>query len=240
MGVDLIFFEMMCRAAHETRGGTACSAGYPDMLVKEEVLTKALGADVVKKLPVRQDSRGIVGWHGVGGMMDRIYDSHSVFGALGYQLDVIDIHAVRGGEIILDLNYPLPADFSRTYDLLLDTGTIEHCFNIGQAAANLAAMVKQDGFIIQGLPFNMYNHGFYNINPTWFHDFFPDNGFEILYLQGAIDWLTAPKFFDLPPFARFREAPLNAGIYVVARRREVKPIKFPMQRKYRVSPGLGT
>ncbi|MGH6693484.1 MAG: hypothetical protein ACREF4_22690, partial [Gammaproteobacteria bacterium] len=123
-------------------------------------------------------------------------------------------------------------------DLLLDTGTIEHCFNIGQAAVNLATLVKQGGFIIQGLPFNMYNHGFYNINPTWFHDFFPDNGFEIVFLKGATDWLTAPKVFDLPPFSRFNEAPPNAGIYVVARRVEVKPIKFPVQRKYQVNPGL--
>jgi hypothetical protein len=240
MGVDLIFFDMMCQTARETSGGSACSAGYPDMLVREAVLAKALGADVVRKLPTRRDSSGIISWHGVNKMMDKIYDSHSVFAALGYELDVIDSHPVRGGEIILDLNHPLPAGFSRTYDLVLDTGTIEHCFNIGQSAVNLATLVKQGGFIVQGLPFNMFNHGFYNINPTWFHDFYPDNGFEIMFLQGATDWLTAPKLFDPPPFARFSEAPRNAGIYVVARRREVKPITFPIQRKYRTNPGLGT
>lgn len=101
-GVDLLFFEMMCRAAHETRGSAACSAGYPDMLVNEAVLAKALGVDVVRNLPLRKDSSGIVSWHRVGGMMDRVYDSHGVFSALGYQLDVIDIHPVRGGETIID------------------------------------------------------------------------------------------------------------------------------------------
>lgn len=239
MGVDLIFFEMIRRAASETRGGIACSAGYPDMLVPEAVMSNALGADVVRRMPTREDSGGIIAWHGVGTMMNRVHDSRSVFAALGYELDVIDIHPVRGGETIIDLNYPLPADFSRTYDLVLDTGTCEHCFNIGQAALNLASLVKQGGFIIQGLPFNMFNHGFYNVNPTWFHDFYPANGFEILFLQGATDWLTESKLFDLPPYARFNDAPQNAGIYVVARRREVRPITFPVQHKYQVNPGLG-
>ena len=218
MGVDPIFFDMICRAAHETRGGIACSFGYPDMLVSEAVMSSALGADLVRRMQMREDSGGIIAWHGVGDMMNRIYDSRSVFAALGYKLDVIDMHPVRDSETIIDLNYPLPADFARTYDLVLDTGTCEHCFNIGQAALNLASLVKQGSFIIQGLPFNMYNHGLYNVNPTWFHDFYPENGFEILFLQGATDWLTELKIFDLPPYARLNDAPPNAGIYVMARR----------------------
>src|SRR5258706_13048025 len=100
-----------------------CSAGYPDMLVTGAMMSSALGAGTVKRLAVRADSDSIISWHGVGKLMDRIYDSRSVLEALGYQLSVIDIHPVRGDEIIIDLNQPLPDGFSHTYDLVLDTGT---------------------------------------------------------------------------------------------------------------------
>ncbi len=239
MAVDPFFFDLICRAARETGGGTMCSAGYPDMLVSEAMMSNALGAEMIRRLPVREDSDNIISWHGVGKLFNRIYDSRSVLEALGYHLSVIDIHPVRGDEIIVDLNHPFPADFSGAYDLVLDTGTCEHCFNIGQAALNLASLVKQGGIIIQGLPLNMFNHGFYNVNPTWFHDFFPDNGFEILLLCGVTDWLTQPKTFDLPPYARFNDAPANSGVVIVARRRKVKPLGFPTQYKYRMNPGLG-
>jgi hypothetical protein len=237
MAVDPFFFDLICRAARETGGGTMCAAGYPDMLVGEAMIAQALGAEVMKTIPVHADSEKMRAWHGVGNLLPRILDSGAILSALGYRLTVIDVQRVRGDETVIDLNLPLPPDFSDTYDLVLDTGTCEHCFNIGQAALNLASLVKQNGLIIQGLPLNMYNHGFYNVCPTWFHDFFPANGFEVVLLYGVTDWLTQPKVFELPPYARFNDAPKNSGIVVVARRREVKTIQFPTQYKYRVSPG---
>ena len=122
----------------------------------------------------------------------------------------------------------------------LDTGTCEHCFHIGQAALNLASLVRQDGLIIQAMPLNSYNHGFYNVNPTWFFDFYADNGFEILYFQGASNVVTNPTLFEPPPFDRFRSAPDNSILVMVAKRTRMSELKVPMQRKYLVTPKLGS
>ncbi len=230
--------DMVCQAAKEQGGGAACSAGYPDLLVSPRHLDDLLGAGASGEIPVRADSERILAWHGVTKLFDRVYDTVAVFHKLGYSLDVIDIHAARGNEIILDLNHPLPADFSRTYDLVLDTGTCEHCFNIGQAAINLASLVKTKGIIVQAMPLNSFNHGFYNVNPTWFHDFYPANGFSILFLRGVTNAVKSPEGFDLPAFERFFEVPRNSIMLLAARRDEARPLTMPVQHKYAVNPGL--
>jgi len=239
MAVPALLLDLICQAAREQQGGAACSAGYPDLLVTAQDLERLMGPDKVSRVPTRPDSAQIIAWHSAGGWLDRVFDAASVFGELGYTLDVLDVQAARGGEIIVDLNRPLAADFGRSYDLVLDTGTCEHCFHIGQAAMNLASLVKERGMIIQALPLNSYNHGFYNVNPTWIHDFYPANGFEILYFKGVSTVVTRPKLFEPPPFARFEQAPDNAIMVVVARRNRVAPLQAPTQRKYQANPKLG-
>ena len=101
-------------------------------------------------------------------------------------------------------------------------------------------MMKQGGFLVQVMPLNMLNHGFYNINPTWFHDFYPANGFQIQFLQGVSNIVWNPQVFDLPTFDRFREVPPDSLIIAVVKREEISPFKLPTQHKYQVNPGLGT
>jgi hypothetical protein len=238
MAVPPMMFDLLCRVARDQGGGRACAAGYPDLLVPPQQLSALLGDGPAARVPVRADSQQIAAWHGVGKVLDKIFESRNVFHELGYELDVIDIHRARGDEIIVDLNLPLPADFGRTYDLVLDTGTCEHCFNIGQAAVNLASLVKKDGYLIQAMPLHVFNHGFYNVNPTWFHDFYPANGFRVQFLQGVANIVWNPQVFDLPAFERFNEAPANSMMIAVVKREAVVPVKLPFQHKYAVNPGL--
>ena len=101
-------------------------------------------------------------------------------------------------------------------------------------------MMKQGGFLVQVMPLNMLNHGFYNINPTWFHDFYPANGFQIQFLKGVANSVWDPQVFDLPAFDRFREVPTDSINIAVVKRGEISPFKLPTQHKYQVNPGLGT
>ena len=233
-----MMFDILWRVTRDQGGGRACSAGYPDLLVPQQQLTALLGAERAARVPVREDSKKIAAWHGVSNMLSQIFESVSVFRELGYELDVIDIHPVRGNEIIVDLNRPLPADFRHSYELVLDTGTCEHCFNIGQAALNLASLVNKGGYLVQAMPLNAFNHGFYNVNPTLFHDFYPANGFQIQFLQGVSNIVWNPQVFDLAPFDRFHEAPPNSIMIAVLRRHTVAPLTLPIQHKYQANPGL--
>ena len=58
-------------------------------------------------------------------------------------------------------------------------------FNIGEAIKNIAVATKKGGLVWHGSPLLFFNHGFYNLNPTFFVDFYSQNGFEILDLSAS-------------------------------------------------------
>jgi hypothetical protein len=95
----------------------------------------------------------------------------------GSSLNVVDLFQHKGWERIVDLSYPQDLG---SYDIVLDCGTIEHCSNPAQAFINAASAVKVGGVIIHDLPVTMVNHGYWNICPAWFKDFYTHNGFTIL------------------------------------------------------------
>ena len=213
------------------------SLGYPDILANDEHIRGIFGGDVPRQIKYRDDSEQILRWHGAERAVRHVPDAVSLFTALGYELDVLDIAVARGGEIVQDLNQPIPENLKGRYALVLDAGTLEHCFNIGAAARNVAEMIAHGGAVMHGNPINMYNHGSYNLNPTWYHDFYEENGFVIEFLR-LVDSGIEPKVTELPSFQRFASIPDNCTILVVARRAELQEIRWPIQRKYRDNPNL--
>jgi hypothetical protein len=220
-----------------TNNRIAC-LGYPDILAHTEHIKTIFGESIAANLQYHPDSESIIRWHGVGRLTDRIVEAKHFFGLLGYELEIFDIVKARGDEIVLDLNVPMPKKYKYQYVIAIDGGTCEHCFNIAQAVKNFAEMVMKDGFIMQGNPFNMYNHGFYNLNPTWYCDFYLENGFEIHDLKIVHNGVFNPQYFDAPAYQRFKDIPENSSIAMIARRKEIKPIKWPIQTKYKNNPTL--
>jgi hypothetical protein len=235
----LRFVRLGLQAAERAQCESQCvlSLGYPDILASTEQIAALFGAETARALDFRPDSAEIGRWHGLG-TDARIPESAHFMALLGYDLEVLDVVEARGGELLLDLNEPVPARLHRRYALIIDPGTLEHCFNIAQAASNLAQMVAPGGCVFHGNPLNMYNHGFYNLNPTWYRDFYAANGFEIEQMIGVADPARAPKRFDVPPTRRFGGAPENASLYVLARRVADTPIRWPTQSKYVANPTL--
>lgn len=101
---------------------------YPDLLVGKDDIIRLFGPNIANQMKVRSDTDKIIEWHGerVGSVLCEIYDTNVLFKLLGLESDYIDIVEARGIERIVDLNDPLPEDLSEQYDLILDTGTLEH------------------------------------------------------------------------------------------------------------------
>lgn len=214
------------------------SLGYPDILATPEIIAGLFGEDIANGLKYRDDSAGIVAWHGLEGELSRIPETEHLLSALGISFSCIDIAASRGVERIIDLNFPLPDDLHGSFHVVMDPGTIEHCANIGQALMNLAKCVQVGGFVIHCNPMSMYNHGFYNLNPTLYADFYEHNGFSLEMMTGMAGHGLQRQFFSVPPFQRFANAPANASLVVVARRQQDKPLSWPVQRKYQMNSAL--
>ena len=214
------------------------SLGYPDILAGTHHIREMFGGDIASNLQFHPDGDAIIRWHGIAKLTDKVVESRHFFSLLGFDLDIVDIVKARGDEIILDLNAPCSSELNERYALVIDSGTCEHCFNIGQAVKNLASMVVRGGYIFQGNPINMFNHGFYNLNPTWYYDFYLENGFVIDLMRVVDNPVFDPKFFEVPAYGRFSGVPENCSILMVAKREEVRPLKWPIQTKYKNNPTL--
>lgn len=197
------------------------SLGYPDLVMSPAVFEEMTGHKVG---PGSADGAA---WHG----KSEIPETLEAFKALGTEeFRAVDIVCTRGVEDIVDLN---AAQDLGKWDLVIDPGTTEHCFNVGQALLNAANAVDAGGLIFHTPPMTMLNHGFYNFNPTLFHDFYGQNGWEILHLIVSDGTTTGP----VPATLRFESAP-ELSLYCLCRRLNLDTLRMPTQTKYLLHPNL--
>lgn len=193
------------------------SLGYPDLLIKDG--PKVEGAD------------DIAHWHNWKG---QVSDTDQVFKEAGIEATYLDLASLRGKEIIADLNDPLPIQMIGQFDAVLDPGTIEHCFNIGQAFQNISSALKIGGYVFHTNPVTMVNHGFWNISPTAYVDWYEANGFEVRELALVQGPLEARRVTDIG-IAAFQRMPVSpeASSLVVAQKMRGVRATWPTQTKYR-------
>lgn len=208
----------------------AVSLGYPDILLSRDDLAAFIPFDWdLEEHPMQEKIRT---YHGRLESLSTIYDAQSVFEYFSIELDVIDVAELRGGEIVVDLNSDAKDIMNQKYDLLIDTGTLEHCFNVGQAIQNVCGFVSVGGVAVHAVPMNVYNHGFWNFSPTVFPDLYEANGWRILSLVGHQMYGKGNALFGVPHFARFNSAPDGTILVCVAQKMSDQPFVWPVQRKY--------
>ena len=97
------------------------------------------------------------------------------------KLSIMDISDYEGAQIIHDLNFDIPVQLEKKYDVVIDGGTLEHIFNFPVAISNCMKMVKEGGSIfIFSMSNNHCGHGFYQFSPELFFRLFqPEYGFDI-------------------------------------------------------------
>ena len=92
---------------------------------------------------------------------------------------VLDVSDYEGADVIADLNVPVPENLRNRFGLILDGGTMEHVFDIRQGMANTVDMLRPGGTVVHITPSNNYfNHGFVQVSPTLYYDYYSANGFE--------------------------------------------------------------
>ena len=95
-------------------------------------------------------------------------------------VDSIDRSEWEGATIIFDMNNDIPTKLKEKYDTVIDSGTLEHIFNIPRALENTSYLCKPGGQIIHALPANNFcGHGFWQISPELFFSLYSDkNGYR--------------------------------------------------------------
>jgi hypothetical protein len=192
--------------------GDVLSLGYPDLDVTAAEVESLFGYKPTRFTKAHE-------WHG---RKDPLPETEELFDHLGARLTVVYFTQDRGMEKIADLNHP--HDLGK-FDLVIDPGTLEHCFNIGQGFLNAANAVRAGGYICHISPMTMLNHGFYNLNPTLFHDFYTQNHWridELKVVQRPNGVSSVDRFVIGTEYI----------IRCVVQRMEEEPLVMPIQTKY--------
>lgn len=197
--------------------GSVLCLSYPDVLVPCHVAEEA-GYTVTRTTQ-----------HGAAhGIHDPLPETTEFLKQMGAEsIRYVDAIQARGVEEIVDLNEP--ADLGQ-HDLVIDPGTLEHCFNIVQALINATRAVKVGGHIFHINPLSMVNHGFWGLNPTTWHDFYAANGFEVLAMCSEAKNELSP----VSRTGRFVPKP-ESSLFCVARKVADLPVKWPVQSKYKTA-----
>lgn len=114
---------------------------------------------------------------------------YSLFGLKAYvSVDTYDERAT----FRQDLNSAPAAP--RQFDLLVDFGTSEHVFNVGNAFVYTHNTLRAGGVCLKVLPaFGDNCHGFRNIHPTVYFDIARVNDYEILDFRYVDDMIQRPE-----------------------------------------------
>lgn len=163
------------------------------------------------------------------------------------ELDALDRSAYEGASLTHDLNAPLPPHLHEQYDAVIDSGTLEHVFNVPVALATYMQLVRRGGTLFLSTPANnMCGHGFYQFSPELFFRVFGDvNGFRLTRLtlvthpfpgaelSGRQTWYEVAD-----PAAIGARAPLMTGtpafLMIEATRTDIVPVLAapPLQSDY--------
>ncbi|MFH2138272.1 MAG: hypothetical protein ABII88_07140 [Candidatus Omnitrophota bacterium] len=95
-----------------------------------------------------------------------------------YDVDKFDFDKPK---ILFDMQDEVDQKLHNKFNFILDSGTLEHIFDVKQVLSNIVKMTKLNGYVLQLIPtHNFVNHGFYQCCPTLFFDFYMANGFKIV------------------------------------------------------------
>lgn len=160
----------------------------------------------VRLTAVPEDSRAtnIPSWRGTPYQQNT--SDVAVLRAMGAaEVLALDYADFEGAELVHDLNLPVPPEWHQRFDGILDSGTLEHVFDVPAALANLARMLRPGGRVIHISPCNNFaNHGFYQFSPTALADYYQANAFAAVRVfvaeETGVDYQSSSwELFEIAP-----------------------------------------
>jgi len=164
------------------------------------------------------------------------------FKLLGFaEVDALDISNYEGANVMGDLSDPLLAQkIGKKYDLIYDSGTVEHVFDIVQAFRTVHALVSVDGAVIHATPANGFvDHGFWQVSPDLLRTLYGSSGYSLL---TSAFFVFGPRPYSLPAHENvyrkrgrefvMRNLPETIAVFSAQKRQDVPMGSMKLQQYY--------
>jgi hypothetical protein len=167
-----------------------------------------------------------------------LFDAVKILYDILFAPKLIDAIDMGGTELArrLDLNQPI--SLGRQFDLVINHGTAEHVFNIGQVFHTIHDHTAPGGMMLHESPFTGWiDHGFYSLQPTLFYDLAHANSYGLmgLFVQDLSKntLVQIRERDDVYRLAQAKEFPENSMLSVVLRKnQQERPFRMPLQGYY--------
>ena len=147
----------------------------------------------------------------------------------------IDLHGTPAA-LRIDLNHPVT--FKEQFDMLVNSGTGEHVFNVFQFFKTCHEVTRPGGIMFHSMPFSGWvEHGFYNFNPTFYWDLAAANGYRVaamIYTElDPMKLVPLPDRGKILEMARGSELTRNSLLYAIfAKGGSESEFRVPFQAVY--------
>ena len=227
---------------NDDSGIKICSLGYPDLAFRAQDLMKSLSEYRFFPSNFINSLKSVDFVSDLGEKGQDFVDPNSFFGYFDATFDVFDVCAHRGVEILVDLNIPNSTSmYTSRYDLVIDNGTLEHCFNVGEALINTHDWPNIHLVMCFILILCICLITDFDICPTFLFDFYHQNQFQIkhVYATGSkSEKKAALKFpnrrLDLNGY--FGEEEVIMNFWTHSRETDTRTRRefiYPIQSKYK-------
>lgn len=216
MALDALGLKII---APHLKGASILCLGYPDITARVETVKALLGVEPTEFTPHGQD-------HGVSWPLPETMHVFKLAGAV--QCVTVDSMPNRGVEELVDLNVRQDG-WKDLFTLVINPGTVEHCFDVAAAMFNAWRALAVGGHILHVAPVTMVNHGFWNVCPTALADFLEMNGGELLSLVGR----DREGFSVSLETQKRHKVPQETVLYALARKNKDVAETMPVQGRFR-------
>lgn len=191
---------------------------------------------LINKISNKMDNIDSVLTYGVQNMRGNYKSQYEFFRKIGYSvIESVDISESENPTYVRDLNYDITID--KKYDLIVDGGTMEHCFHVPYVLSNTIKLLKKDGYVIHLNPLNNWiNHSFYQFSPTLYYDFYKENNFTDLnmwLLLGKINNREVIKVDNNHIYDKIHTSKPTLVLFSGKKQEDIDYIRYPIQGKYR-------
>jgi hypothetical protein len=187
--------------------------GYPTFLALPAYLTELEVTVDWRAVKQRPDSAEAWREHHWDDLADNpMLDTRSLFETMGCEFVAVDATPWGEEDYIIDLNLPIDEAMLSAlgkFDLILDPGTVEHCFNIAQVFHSIDQLLDEGGFVFHQLAVAYPNHGLWSMSPIALFAFYHRRQYALgqPYVWSGSLYPRIPKFHRIQPGGLFKTYP---------------------------------